>query len=62
MSAITVIKTSEKILLWLHRTGNTQVWLAEQLNTNRQAVAKKIEDNIFTPGDIIKLSSLGCPL
>ena len=62
MSAITVFKTSEKVLIWLHRSGNTQVWLAKQMNTNRQAIAKKIEDNIFTPGDILTLSRLGCPL
>jgi len=62
MSAVTVTKTSEKVLLWLHRNNKTQLWLAEQMNTNRQAIAKKIEDNIFTPGDILTLNRLGCPL
>ena len=57
-----IIKTSEKVLIWLHRTKNTQQWLAEQLGVTRQAVSQKISDNIFTVGDIIKLKSLGCNL
>ena len=62
MSSITVIKTSEKVILWLHRNDKTQVWLAEQLGVTRQAVSQKISDNIFTPGDIMTLTRLGCQL
>ena len=25
-----IVKTSEKVLIWLHRTNRTQQWLAEQ--------------------------------
>ena len=57
-----IIKTSEKVLIWLHRTKKTQQWLADQFGVTRQAVSQKINDNIFTVSDIIKLRSLGCDL
>lgn len=57
-----IVKTSEKVLIWLHRTNRTQQWLSEQLGVTRQAVSQKISDNIFTVSDIIKLRSLGCNL
>lgn len=57
-----IVKTSEKVLIWLHRTNRTQQWLAEQLGVTRQAVSQKISDNIFSIGDVIKLRSLGCNL
>ena len=57
-----IVKTSEKVLIWLHRTKKTQQWLAEQFGVTRQAVSQKINDNMFSVGDIIKLRSLGCDL
>ena len=62
MAEIRIIKTSEKILLWLYRDGKTQQWLSDQLGQTRQAVSQKIRDNMFTPGDIIKIKIMGCPL
>jgi hypothetical protein len=61
-STITLFKTSEKVVIWLHRENKTQVWLGEQLGITRQSVNQKITDNIFTPKDILTLKSLGCPL
>jgi len=57
-----IVKTSEKVLIWLHRTNKTQQWLSEQLGVSRQAVSQKISDNIFTPFDIIRIVKLGCDL
>jgi len=57
-----VFKTSEKVLLWLHRTNRSQQSLANEFGVTRQSVSQKIKDNIFTAGDIIKLQRLGCIL
>jgi hypothetical protein len=59
---IRVYKTSEKILIWLHRIDQTQIWLAEQMNQSRQTLASKIKDNTFSVADIMNLKRLGCPL
>lgn len=57
-----IINTSEKVLIWSHRTKKTQQWLAKQFGVTKQAVSQKINDNMFSVGDIIKLRSLGCDL
>jgi len=57
-----VFKTSEKVLLWLHRTNKSQQWLSVELGVTRQAVSQKIKDNIFTLKDIMTLERLGCTL
>lgn len=62
MNEVRLYKTSEKVLIWLHRTDRTQVWLAEQLGVTRQAINGKISDNSFTAGDIMRLTQLGCAL
>jgi hypothetical protein len=62
MAELVLIKTSEKVLIWLHRIDKTQQWLANELNQTRQAISNKINDNCFTVGDIIRMKSLGCPL
>ena len=55
-------KTSEKVLIWLHRTNKSQVWLAEQLGCTRQALSNDIRINCFQVKHIMKLQELGCPL
>ena len=62
METLTIIKTSEKVLIWLHRNKLSQQWLAVEFGITRQAVSQKLRDNIFQPHEIIKLKSLGCPL
>lgn len=54
-----VVKMSEKLILWLHRTKKTQQWLATELDISRQAVGQKISTNMFTDSDIVKLRALG---
>ena len=37
-------KTSEKIIVWLHRNKKTQIWLAAELGVNKQSVTNKLTD------------------
>jgi uncharacterized protein YktB (UPF0637 family) len=62
MAELILIKTSEKVLVWLHRENKTQQWLADQFEVTRQAVSQKIADNFFSVKDVIILKRLGCPL
>ena len=57
--AVEISKTSEKVIIWLHRENKTQQWLAEQLGQTRQSVSQKIKDNYFSVGDLIRMKSLG---
>lgn len=59
MAELKIVKTNEKVLIWLHRENKTQVWLAEQLGQTRQSVSNKITDNSFTPYDIITMKRIG---
>lgn len=57
--AVEINKTSEKVIIWLHRENKTQQWLAEQLGQTRQSISQKIKDNYFSVGDLIRMKSLG---
>ncbi len=57
--AVEINKTSEKVIIWLHRENKTQQWLAEQLGQTRQSISQKIRDNYFSIGDLIRMKSLG---
>lgn len=59
MAEIKIVKTSEKVIIWLHRENKTQQWLSEQLGQTRQSVSQKIKNNYFSVGDLIKMKSLG---
>jgi len=59
MAEVRITKTSEKVIIWLHRENKTQQWLADQLGQTRQSVSQKIRDNYFTPYDLIRIKSLG---
>lgn len=52
-------KTSEKVIIWMHREGWSIVRLAEKMGITRQALSNKLKNNYFTVGEIIKLKSLG---
>ena len=54
-----LFKTSEKILIWLYRIGQTQSWLAEELKQTRPSISQKISDNMFTSGDLVRIKQLG---
>ena len=57
-----LIKTSEKVLIWMHREGLSQKQIGDKLGQTRQAISQKIKDNSFTQNDIIKLQTLGLKL
>lgn len=59
MAEVVIYKTSEKVILWLHRSQKTQQWLADELGQNKSAINGKIKSNCFTVGDLIKMKSLG---
>jgi len=52
-------KTSEKILIWMHRENITQQQIAAKIGITRQTWAKKMKDNTFTPRDIVSIQVLG---
>ena len=54
-----VIKTSEKVVIWLHREGISQSQVAKQIGITRQAFSQKIQSNIFTIKDIFVMQSMG---
>ena len=54
-----IYKTSEKLLIFMHRNGITQQQLANNLNTYRQDIAMKLKNNIFTVDDILNLKKMG---
>ena len=56
---VKISKMSEKLLIWMRRNDKTQIEVAEQLGITRQTLAKRMEDNFFTAGEIIKLKQLG---
>ncbi len=60
MAVLEIYKTSEKVILWLHRTQRTQQWLADELGQKKSAINGKIKSNCFTLKDISKLKELGC--
>lgn len=59
MAEMRIIKTSEKILIWMHRTGITGQKIAKEIGITRQAWSQKLKDNTFTPRDIITIQRLG---
>ena len=54
-----VIKTSEKVVIWLHREGISQSEVAKQIGITRQAFSQKIQTNIFTIRDIFVMQGMG---
>ncbi len=54
-----IIKTSEKVLVWMHRTGKTQIEVSEALGKSRQLLARTLKDNTFTVSDLMNLKRLG---
>ena len=56
---VKIIKQSEKVLIWLHRSGKSQKWLAEQLGITRQSVSQKIAENCFSDSEIVRMNGIG---
>lgn len=54
-----IIKTSEKILIWMHRTKTTGQSIALEIGITRQAWSNKLSDNVFTPKDLMTIKRMG---
>jgi DNA-binding XRE family transcriptional regulator len=54
-----IFKTSEKLLIWMHRSRYTQQALAKELGITRQTLANKLRDNFWTGGELAALRRLG---
>ena len=51
--------TSKTVELNLKDQGRNKSWLADQLGISRPTLYKKLSDNFWTIGEIIKLKSIG---
>jgi len=54
-----IVKTSEKVIIWMARNSKTQIEMAAELGITRQTFAQRLKDNFFTVGEIVKLKQLG---
>ena len=54
-----LIKTSEKIIIWMHRNKITGQQIADKIGITRQAWSQKLNENTFTVKDILILNSMG---
>ena len=54
-----IFKTSEKLVVWMHRSRYTQQEVAKELGITRQKLANKIEDNYWSSAELDKLRQLG---
>jgi len=54
-----IIKTNEKVLIWMHRNNITMQKVADNIGVTRQTWSKKMKDNIFTPLDLTTIQSMG---
>ncbi len=51
--------TNEKVSDQLQLQGRNKAWLAEKLDISRPTLYERLEDNLWLPGEIIKLKQLG---
>jgi len=54
-----IVKTSEKVIIWMSRNNKTQIEMAAELGITRQTFAQRLKDNFFTVDEIVKLKKLG---
>ena len=54
-----IIKTSEKILIWMHRNKISGQSIASEIGITRQAWSNKLSDNVFTTKDLITIKRMG---
>jgi DNA-binding XRE family transcriptional regulator len=59
MEEVRIYKTSEKLMVWMRRNNYTQEYVAGKLGITRQTLAKRLEDNFFSVGELISLKSMG---
>lgn len=54
-----LVKTSEKINLWMFRNEITGKQIADKIGITRQAWSNKMKSNTFTVKDIMIVKSMG---
>lgn len=54
-----LIKTNEKILIWMHRNNITGQDIAKNIGISRQAWSIKIKSNVFSIQDLLTVKSMG---
>ena len=54
-----LIKTSEKILIWMYRENITGQKIANEIGITRQAGSNKLKSNIFSIADMLAIKRLG---
>lgn len=54
-----IVKTNEKLIIWMHRSRYTQQDVARELFITRQTLASKIRDNFWTKFELETLRRLG---
>lgn len=54
-----IIKTSEKILIWMHRYKISGQSIALEIGITRQAWSNKLRDNVFTTRDLMTIKRMG---
>lgn len=59
MAEMRIIKTNEKVLIWMHRTGMSGQKISKEIGITRQAWSQKLRDNTFTPRDLMTIQRLG---
>ena len=59
MAEIKIIKTNEKILIWMHRNNISGQKIADKIGITRQAWSQKMRDNIFQIKDLLVLKQMG---
>jgi len=52
-------KTSEKVIIWMHRNSITIQEVADEIGIARQTFSKKLKDNIFDVHDLMALKRMG---
>jgi DNA-binding XRE family transcriptional regulator len=52
-------KTSEKVIIWMHRNSITIQDVADEIGIARQTFSKKLKDNIFDVHDLMALKRMG---
>ena len=54
-----LFKTSEKLIIWMHRSRYSQQDVAKELGVTRQTLANKLRDNFWTRFELETLRRLG---
>lgn len=54
-----LFKTSEKLIIWMHRSRFSQIDVARELGITRQSLTRKLKDNFWTSLEIQILKRLG---